>query len=188
MLLQVGSEFFASSVGHRNHIFYTHSLLHLATHAFSHYSHLQPLASRIDSRRCPSRTATHYYHIKLSHRWLETLVTSAFKRLLHLFQQRSQVATPRVKHLSIGHHRRHSLNVKPIHLIFKSRTINHLMRDVAIEQSKNVERLHHIGAVRTAQRHKSLQRNLFLHTHYAASNHLVGQILPLAIGIQHRQQ
>ena len=88
----------------------------------------------------------------------------------------------------VGKNRWNSLYTLCIHFALEERPVHHLMADARIQQGKDVECLHHIGAVGTSERYVGLQTNIALKGTDAASDSFIGQVLSLAIGIEYGQQ
>ena len=91
-------------------------------------------------------------------------------------------------HLAFAEDGRHGLYAQFVHFALEECAVHHFVTDVGVEQGKDVQCLHHIGAIGTGKRHEGLQMYVALQGTDAPCHPLVGQVLALAIGIQYGQE
>ena len=108
--------------------------------------------------------------------------------VFQLLQQFAKRATSHMNQLPVGKNRWNSLYALCIHFALEESAIHHLMTDTRIQQGKDIECLHHIGAVGTSERYVGLQTNIALKGTDATSDSFIGQILSLTVSIEHSQQ
>ena len=93
-----------------------------------------------------------------------------------------------MNHLSFGKYSRNCLYTKLIYFRLEESTIHHFVTDAWIEQSKDIECLHHIRTIGTSERNISLQTDVSLQSTDATGNAFIGQVLTLSVGIENSQK
>ena len=187
---EVVGQLVSCRIRYGNQILDAHGLLHLSADAFGQHRYLQPLAGGVDGRRCSGRTSTQHQQVKSPMDWGFFVFGSRTRRidLFQFLQQFTERAASHVNQLSVGKDRWNGLHSFPVHFVLEECTVHHLVTDVRIQQGKDVERLHHIGAVGTGERHVSLQADVALEGTDAARDTFIGQVLSLSVGIEYGQQ
>ena len=93
-----------------------------------------------------------------------------------------------MKHLTFRKYSRYGLYTQLVDFALEEGTVHHLVTDIRIQQSKDVEGLHHIRTVGTGKRYIGLQADVTLQGTDTSGYPLIRQVLSLAIGIQYGQQ
>ena len=116
------------------------------------------------------------------------LVVVGADLVFQFLQKHADVTPARVERLAVDVDRRHALYVQSLDFVLAEAAVYHFVADAGVDERHDVERLHHVGAVGTGQRHVGLQAYLALERLDACGNGLVGQILPLSVGVEHGKE
>ncbi|CDC96609.1 unknown [Alistipes sp. CAG:268] len=183
---QVAGQFGPRGPGYGDEVLDTDRFVHLPADAPGHHSHLQPLAGRVDRRCSTCRSASGHYDVVAVFDCC-ALGGAAPDTLLELLEQFAQRAPTRVEWFAVAEDARYGLDPQPLGLLGKEGAVDGRMADLRVENRQHVEGLHHVGAVRTGQRHVGLQFDRPFECLDPAAGRLVGKVAPLSVGIEHGQ-
>ena len=188
MFGKVGSQLRTGGLWHRDNVLDARCVVDLSADALGHDRHLLPFSCRVDGGCCSCRAASEYHQIIAVLHSLVFRAAVCAEMILQFVEQRAELSASHVQQLPVDIHRGHCLDVELVDFLLCDCPVDHLVRDIRVEQRYDVECLHHIGTVGTGQRDIGRQPDVALQRRDASAQTVIGQIASLSIGVEQCQQ
>ena len=146
MLFQLGSQLWAFGMLDRNKILNAHGVEHLSAKTFSNDAGTDALASGVNSRRCPSRTATHDENLKRLLR-CNFLRCAGYGARIQLGHDLRQVHAALADEFAVQVDRWHSHDLAGFDFVTEHCAINCHMADAWVQCGHDVDRLNDVRAI-----------------------------------------
>ena len=183
---QVGRQLWSGGPRHADEVFDARRFVHLSAHPVCHECHVEPLARRIDGGCGSGGPAS-------GHDEVEALRPGCCHGLgsesaFELSEQVAQRSPSDVECLSVCRDGRYGLYAEMLCLFGPEGAVGYVVRDAGMVEGDEVERLHHVRAVRAGERDVGDQMDGAVEGADAGGCGGVGQVFPFSVGIEQGQQ
>ena len=185
---EVGGQLRAGGLWHRDDVLDARRVVDLTANALGHDGDSLPFSGSVDGCGCSCRTTAEYHNIVATLHSLVCCAAVGAEMILQFVEQCAELTATHMQQLTVDIHCGHRLDVELVDFLLRKCPVDHLVRDIRIEQCHDVESLYHVGTVGTRQRHVGCQSDVALQRRDALAQTVVRQIAPLSISVEQCQQ